>query len=158
MEPEEKLYLLSFHNQHGEELNTFQWLLRTLHTLSYGLEQRVRCCFSSRDFLDLEAESVCSSALAAFGSQASAPTPTDYIDIDAFIALARQEAAALDLAELELRQAVRMQGRNELATVQGAIHGIFSSGIADVFIPSLLLSRNCPKSPQQWSQTAAVAC
>lgn len=50
---------------------------------------------------------MCSSALAAFGSQASAPRPTDQIPINAFAALARKEAAGLDLAELELRQAVR---------------------------------------------------
>lgn len=65
------------------------------------------CCDASRDFLDLKAESACSSALTAFGNQASAPRPTDQIPIDAFAALAREEATGLDLAELELRQAVR---------------------------------------------------
>lgn len=68
---------------------------------------------ASRDFLDLRAESACSSALAAFGSQTSAPRPTDQIPVDAFAALAREEAAGLDLAELELRQAVRRAERSD---------------------------------------------
>lgn len=62
-----------------------------------------------RDFLDLKAESACSKALAAFGTQALAPWPTDQISIDAFATLAREEVAGLDLAELELRQAVSMK-------------------------------------------------
>ena len=62
--------------------------------------------FIYRDFLDLDAESACSSSLSAFGSQGSAPRPTDRVDISVFAALALQEAAALDLAELELRQEV----------------------------------------------------
>jgi len=69
----------------------------------------------SRDFLDLKAESACSKALAAFGTQASAPWPTDQIPIDAFAALAREEAAGLDLVELELRQAVSAKQRLDVA-------------------------------------------
>lgn len=64
-------------------------------------------CYTRRDFLDLEAEIACSTALAAFGEESSAPRALDHIPIVEFATLARREAAELELAELELRQAVR---------------------------------------------------
>lgn len=63
--------------------------------------------YITRDFLDLDAERACSSALAAFGAGSSAPRASDFIPLDEFAALAEREAAGLDLTELELRQAVR---------------------------------------------------
>lgn len=55
----------------------------------------------------MDAERACSSTLAAFGEQSSAPRASDFVPLDDFSALAEREAAGLDLAELELRQAVR---------------------------------------------------
>lgn len=62
-----------------------------------------------RDFLDLKAEAICSKALAAFGDADSAPESSSHIPLDEFALLADREAAALDLVELELRQAVRAE-------------------------------------------------
>lgn len=72
----------------------------------------------SRDFLDLRAESACSKALAAFGTKALAPWPTDQIPIDAFAALAQEEVAGMDLAELELRQAVSLRKATRLCKAE----------------------------------------
>ncbi|CAM9523010.1 unnamed protein product, partial [Scytosiphon promiscuus] len=64
---------------------------------------------AARDFLDLEAESKCSAALTEFGSEVSAPRSIDEIPLDAVAALAREEAAGFELAELEVRQALRAE-------------------------------------------------
>lgn len=65
---------------------------------------------NARDFLDLDAERACSTDLAAFGKRSSAPRASDFVPLDTFAALAEREAAGLELAELELRQAVRKKG------------------------------------------------
>ncbi|CAM9253734.1 unnamed protein product, partial [Ectocarpus fasciculatus] len=72
-------------------------------------EKLTRTIAAARDFLDLEAEAACSNALATFGSQTSAPRPTDKIPVGALAVLARTEAAGLDLVALEVRQALRAE-------------------------------------------------
>lgn len=63
---------------------------------------------ASRDFLDLKAEAACSEALAAFGGETCSPESSHHIPLDVFAFLAECEAAAVDLVELELRQAVNV--------------------------------------------------
>ncbi|CAM9453159.1 unnamed protein product, partial [Ectocarpus sp. 12 AP-2014] len=72
-------------------------------------ERLTQTIAAARDFLDLEAEAACGNALATFGSQTSAPRPTDQIPISALAAISRTEAAGLDLVALEVRQALRAE-------------------------------------------------